>query len=366
VNTLARLSRVSFFVIGAIALLTAAPTGQERPTGQGFSFKTGVDLVNVSVTVTDRSGRFVGGLKREYFVVYEDGKPQEISQFDADRVPVSLGIALDTSGSMIGEKIVAAQAALNRFLVDLLGAQDEVFLYRFDSRPDLVSPWTKDRRAVGQQLGSVKPMGGTAIYDTVAEAIPLAQSGGNKKKALVVISDGNDTSSHTRVPQLQQVIRESEVLVYAIGIDASSSGDYSSHPSSSTSKPSSPSSPPGAQPVPAPFPGAPRPQASAPKPAPPPPPPSPSSSRRTSSSSVDRVNPDALRALTDESGGRTEIIVSPKDLDPATSGIADELSRQYFLGYISPAPKDGKWHTIDVQLRKGGYLVRARKGFIAS
>jgi VWFA-related protein len=364
VNTLARLSRISLFVISAIALLTAAPAGQERPTGQGFSFKTGVDLVNVSVTVTDRSGRFVGGLKREDFVVYEDGKPQEISQFDADRVPVSLGIALDTSGSMIGEKIVAAQAALNRFLVDLLGAQDEVFLYRFDSRPDLVSPWTKDRRAVGQQLGSVKPMGGTAIYDTVAEAIPLAQSGGNKKKALVVISDGNDTSSHTRVAQLQQVIRESEVLVYAIGIDASNSGDYSSHSSSSTSRPSSPSSPPGAQPVPAPFPGAPRPQASAPKPAPPPP--SQSSSHRTSSSSVDRVNPDALRALTDESGGRTEIIVSPKDLDPATSGIADELSRQYFLGYISPAPKDGKWHTIDVQLRKGGYLVRARKGFIAS
>ena len=364
-NTLARLSRISLFVIGAIALLTAAPAGQERPTGQGFSFKTGVDLVNVSVTVTDRTGRFVGGLKREDFVVYEDGKPQEISQFDADRVPVSLGIALDTSGSMIGEKIVAAQAALNRFLVDLLGAQDEVFLYRFDSRPELVSPWTKDRRAVGQQLGSVKPMGGTAIYDTVAEAIPLAQSGGNKKKALVVISDGNDTSSHTRVPQLQQVIRESEVLVYAIGIDASNSGDYSSHSSTSTSKPSSPSSPPPAQPVPAPFPGAPRPQAPAPKPTPPPPPPQ-SSSRRTSSSSVDRVNPDALRALTDESGGRTEIIVSPKDLDPATSGIADELSRQYFLGYISPAPKDGKWHTIEVQLRKGGYLVRARKGFIAS
>ena len=239
-----------------------------------------------------------------------------------------------------------------------------MFLYRFDSRPELVSPWTKDRRAVGQSLGTVKPKGGTAIYDTVAEAIPLAQAGGNKKKALVVISDGNDTSSHTRVPQLQQVIRESEVLVYAIGIDASNSGDYSSH-SSSSSSPSKPSSPPPAQPVPAPFPGAPRPQASAPKPAPPPPPPQ-SSSRRTSSSSVDRVNPDALRALTDDSGGRTEIIVSPSDLDPATAGIADELSRQYFLGYISSAPKDGKWHTIEVQLRKGGYLVRARKGFIAS
>ena len=359
--------RSSIAVLAALALLTAAPAGQERPTGQGFSFKTGVDLVNVSVTVTDHTGRFVTGLKRDDFVVYEDGKPQEIAQFDADRVPVSLGIALDTSGSMIGEKIVAAQAALNRFLVDLLGAQDEVFLYRFDSRPDLISPWTKDRRAVGQALGTVKPNGGTAIYDTVAEAIPLAQAGNNKKKALVVISDGQDTSSHTRVPQLQQVIRESEVLVYAIGIDASDNGNYSSHSSSgsSSSPPSKPSSPPPSLPVPAPFPGAPRPQAPAPKPTPLPPPPQ-SSSRRSGSSSVDRVNPDALRALTDESGGRTEVIVSPRDLDPATSGIADELSRQYFIGYVSPAPKDGKWHTIEVQLRKGSYLIRARKGFIAS
>ena len=144
-NTLARLSRISLFVIGAIALLTAAPAGQERPTGQGFSFKTGVDLINVTVDGHRRTGRFVAGLKRDDFVVYEDGKPQTISQFDAERVPVSLGIALDTSGSMLGEKIVAAQAALNRFLFDLLGPQDEVFLYRFDSRPELVQGWTTDR-----------------------------------------------------------------------------------------------------------------------------------------------------------------------------------------------------------------------------
>ncbi|MFI5178096.1 MAG: VWA domain-containing protein [Vicinamibacterales bacterium] len=344
-----------------VALLASAPAAQERPTGQGFAFKTGVDLVNVSVTVTDANGRFVSGLKKDDFVVFEDGKPQEIAQFDSERVPVSLGLALDTSGSMLGEKIVAAQAALNRFLVDLLGPQDEVFLYRFDSHPDLIQPWTKDRRAAGQALGAVKPMGGTAIYDTVAQAIPLAEHGSNRKKALVVISDGNDTSSHMRVPELQQLIRESEVLVYAIGIDASNSGDYSGHASSSgsTSKPSS-SSP---QPVPAPFPGAAAPpQHSNPKPPPPPP----SSSSHRSSSSVDRVNPDALRAITDDSGGRTEIIVSPRDLDPATAGIADELSRQYFLGYVSAIPKDGRWHTIDVQVRKGHYVVRARKGFIAS
>jgi VWFA-related protein len=367
VNALGRGRTLVCASAAAVAIFVAAPSGQERPTGQGFSFKTGVDLVNVSVTVTDANGRFVSGLKKDDFIVYEDGKPQEVAQFDSERVPVSLGIALDTSGSMLGEKIVAAQAALNRFLFDLLGPQDEVFLYRFDGRPELVQSWTKDRRAVSQALGSVKPMGGTALYDTVSQAIPLAQGGSNKKKALVLISDGNDTSSHMRVPELQQIIRESEVLVYAIGIDASDNGNYSARQSQPSPRPSSPA-PPTSVPVPAPFPGAPV-QPSHPKPAPSPTPaPSSSSSSRhsNSSSSVDRVNPAALRAITDDSGGRTEIIVSPKDLDPTTAGIADELSRQYFLGYASSIPKDGKWHTIEVRLRKGNYLVRARKGFVAS
>ncbi|HYN07059.1 MAG TPA: VWA domain-containing protein [Vicinamibacterales bacterium] len=330
---------------------------QERPAGQGFSFRTGVELVNVTATVTDQSGRFVPGLTANDFVLYEDGKPQEITQFDSERVPVSLGIALDTSGSMLGEKIVAAQAALNRFLVDLLGAQDEVFLYRFDSRPTLVQGWTEDRRALSRALGTVRPNGGTAIYDTVAEAIPLAQTGSRRKKALVVISDGNDTSSRTSVGELQQAIRETEVLIYAIGIDASGGNNYSSPPSS----PAAPG-PPRTLPVPSPFPGKAPPPVQAPAPRPQPPPPS----RSNRSSSVDRVNPDALRAITDDSGGRTEIIVSPRDLDPTTAGIADELSRQYFLGYTSTVPKDGRWHSIELRLKRGNYVVRARKGFVAS
>jgi Ca-activated chloride channel family protein len=348
------MTRVIASLLAASVVLAA--DRQERPTGQGFSFRTGVELVNVTATVTDQSGRFVPGLTANDFVLYEDGKPQEITQFDSERVPVSLGIALDTSGSMLGEKIVAAQAALNRFLVDLLGSNDEVFLYRFDSRPTLVQGWTGDRRGLSRALGSVRPNGGTAIYDTVAEAIPLAQAGSRRKKALVVISDGNDTSSRTGVGELQQAIRETEVLVYAIGIDASGGNGYSAPPASS----SSPATP-RTLPVPSPFPGkAPPPVQAPPRPQPPP---SRSSSR---SSSVDRVNPDALRAITDDSGGRTEIIVSPRDLDPATAGIADELSRQYFLGYTSTAPKDGRWHSIELRLKRGNYVVRARKGFVAS
>ena len=344
-------------VIAAL-LLWIPGTEARQQKGQGFSFRTSVELINVTATVTDSQGRFVPGLKAEDFEVYEDGKLQTISQFDSDRVPVSLGIALDTSGSMAGEKIAAAQSAVNRFLYDLLGEQDEVFLYRFDSRVDLVSGWTDDRRAVGRMLGSIRPNGGTALYDAVAESIPLAQNGTRRKKALLVISDGNDQNSSTSVEAVRQQIRESEVLVYAIGIDASgaSSSSYSSGSSTSGQAGTPPLNPqpsafPGARPIPPPSP---RPSA--------PPPPNPSVRR----GSEGRLNVNALRALTDDSGGRTEIIVSPRDLDPATAGIASELSRQYFLGYSTSSPKDGRWHTIDVRVRRGNHTIRARKGFIGS
>ena len=233
----------------AVAVLGA----QNPPGGQGFSFHTSVDLINVTATVTDADGNFVQGLKQSDFVIKEDGKPQPVTQFEAQRVPVSLGIALDTSGSMFGERIAAAQAALNRFLFDLLGPDDEVFLYRFDSKPELVQRWTSDRAAVSRALGSVHPNGATALYDAVAQAIPLAQAGSRKKKALVILSDGNDTSSHIRIDDLHQLIRESEVLDYAIGIDASGSSTYPARSSGSSSSPTS--SGPTTRAVPQPFPG---------------------------------------------------------------------------------------------------------------
>ena len=125
-----------------------------------------------------------------------------------------------------------------------------MFLYRFDSRPTLVRGWTTDRAGVARDLGTVRPTGGTAMYDAVAEAIPLTDSGTRRKKALVVISDGNDTSSRTAITDLRQLIHQREVVVYAIGIDAD--GAYGSRSSSSSSSA-------GGQtrtvPVPRPFPG---------------------------------------------------------------------------------------------------------------
>jgi VWFA-related protein len=322
-------------------------SAQEPSRGQGgFSFRTAVDLVVLNTTVTDASGHAVTGLRAEDFIVYEDGERQSVSQFEAERVPVSLGLALDTSGSMVGERMSAAKAAVSRFVVDLLSPRDEVFLYRFDSRPTLVQGWTDDRREVVRSLGSIDPTGGTALYEAVAEAVPLAATGTRRKKALVVISDGNDTDSDITVGELRQVIRESEVMVYAIGIEGSGAGS------------SSPRT------LPLPWPGGSGGTIQLPWPRRPPAP----SSRRAPgrAGQQDRVNVEALRMITDDSGGRTEIISSSRDLDRATAGIGSELSQQYFVGYVSTRPQDGRWHRIDLRVRNGSYVVRARKGYVAN
>ena len=104
---------------------------------------------------------------------------------------------------MIGEKIDSARSALDRFLYDLLDPQDEIFLQQFSNDPVLLQGWTTDRRLLSRALGRLTPHGGTAMYDAVADAVPLVQRGQFRKKALVVISDGNDTSSTTRIRDVQ-------------------------------------------------------------------------------------------------------------------------------------------------------------------
>lgn len=351
-------TRNSIALIAAAIATTLATLGaQQPPTDQGetFRFKSGVELINVTATVTDASGRFVPGLRKEDFVVYEDDRAQTITHFSAERVPVSLGVVLDTSGSMAGEKIRAARAALDRFLYDLLDRDDEIFVYRFSEFPTLLQGWTTDRQQLSRVLGRISPNGGTAMYDAVAEALPLAESGKHRKKAIVLISDGNDTSSQTRVSELKQLIRESEVMVYAIGIDGDDETIYQRQP-----QPPIPRQPPPRLPIPFPFPGGRRPpgrlpilQTAAPQ-------------IRIQRGSSDRVNVVALRDITDDSGGRTEIVRDPRDLNPATASIASELSQQYYLGYPASGKKDGRWHTIRVDIKKGAYRVRARRGYVAS
>jgi VWFA-related protein len=352
-------------VAAGILASGGTPRGQQQEQQQpsprdneGFRFRSGVELINVTATVTDASGRFVPNLGQQDFIVEEDGVPQQVTHFSNDRVPVSLGIALDTSGSMAGERIRAAKEALDRFLYDLLASDDEIFLYRFSDQPELLQSWTTDRDRLRRALGGVMARGGTALYDTVADAVPLAHSGTRRKKALLVISDGNDTNSTTSPAELKSLVRESEVLVYAIGIDAP--GETWSGRQRQPRMP---------VPVPFPMPGR-RPPPTWPGY---PPPGYPGGSgtgggggRGQIRIGGERANIYALRELTDDSGGRTEVIRSARDLDPATTSIADELSKQYYLAYPSPQLRDGRWHAIDVSVRNPAYRVRARRGYMAT
>jgi VWFA-related protein len=345
------------FVSAALVAVTVGlPSAQQRQdatqSADGFRFRSGVELINVTASVTDDDGRFVSGLRKDDFSVFEDGELQVVSHFSNERVPVSLGILLDTSGSMTPDKMASARAAIDRFMFDLLGPEDEIFLYRFASVPQLVQDWTTDRRVLSRALGNLHAGGGTAMYDAIAEAVPIAQSGRNRKKALLVISDGNDTGSSVSTGELRQMIRESEVLVYAVGVDGQAQETFGMGGGRSTPR--------VPLPIPFPIPGRRYPM---------PPPVGGGGGGRGgvwTRNSGDRVNAEALRTITDDSGGRTEVVREFRDLDGATARIADELSKQYYLGYASPGKKDGRWHAIKVEVRDRRLKVRARRGYVAS
>ena len=328
----------------AVLCTVAVATVSVAAQSDGFRFRSGVELVNVTATVTDDNGRFVSDLNKEDFTVYDDGVKQEVAYFSNDRVPVSLGILLDTSGSMDGNKMAYARAAINRFVNDLLGPEDEMFFMEFASRPRVTQQWTKDRRLITRAVARTNASGGTAMYDAVTDALPLASAGENRKKALLVISDGNDADSSVSVSEVRYLIRESEVLVYALGVDAAvrSSGGQVTRPPVQIPTPF-PFPIPGRRPV--------LPQISG---------------GIVTRSSGDRVNANALRQMTDDTGGRTEIVRGFDGLDAATARIADELSKQYSLGYANSGEKDGRWHAIRVEVRDRTLTVRARRGYVAS
>jgi len=234
---------------------------------------------------------------------------------------------LDVSSSMTEAQLTTARLAIHHFVFDLLDQQDELLLMEFAGRGRILQQWTRDRESFGRALrqaneepldpiaalqsGGTFPAGnyGTAVYDAVATSLRLAARGANRKKAVLVITDGIDTSSRRTIKQVQDAIRASEVLVYALGVAGSTStfGFFN---------------------------GA--------------------------------VDTSGLRKLTDDTGGRTEVVKGFKDLDKATARLADEFNQQYVIGYAAPS-HDGRWHSIKVEVRKKrGAKVRARTGYVSS
>src|SRR5256885_1269188 len=145
--------RLRFAILAIVAAAVTVVGAQSQE--DAFRFKSGVELVNVTATVSDDNGHFVSGLTKDDFTLFEDGEQQEITNFSNERVPVSLGILLDTSGSMTPDKMSSARSAIDRFIYDLLDKNDELFFMQFASVPDLLQGWTFDRRAISRAVGQV-------------------------------------------------------------------------------------------------------------------------------------------------------------------------------------------------------------------
>ena len=281
--------------------------GQDPARSAPRPFRSRVDLISITVTVRDKDGKLVTDLARDAFQVFEDGDPQEVTQFSRERVPVSLGVLLDTSDSMHGKRIADAKAAVDRFLFELLGPQDEFFIMAFNHKPQILTTWTRDPGVVRHAFDLLKPSGATSIYDAVLAALPLVDRRAEERAALLVLSDGADTASDATLREVDLALRRSDAFVYAIAIDS-----------------------PDPQPI------------------------------------NTRVNASALREFTAESGGRTDIVRSSEDLVTVTADIAQELNSQYVLGYVSSHGADGQYHSIRVRIAGSEYRVRARTGYVAS
>lgn len=287
-----------------LSLAATALIAQEMPRARP-GFRTGVDVVSVTATVLDANGGLVTGLTADDFVVFDDGREQPITQFSSERVPVSLGILLDVSDSMTGRRMDDARAALDQFLGEWLDEEDEAFVGVFNHRPRIVSPWTLKPSQLRGALDGVIPTGGTAIYDAIALALTKFPNRAHQRAAIVVISDGADTASDVDLRTLRASLRRNEAFVYAVAID-------------------------------------------------------PPERKRINTA----VDPAALRAISDDSGGFTEVVHDTSELGPATRRIAEELNNQYLMGYVSPHPDDGNYHSIRVRTKNPDYRVRSRKGYL--
>ncbi len=173
-------------------------------------------IVNVTISVTDPYGRFVTGLGKDHFDVFDDKVKQQIAHFSDDDAPVSLGIIYDVSGSM-KERIARSIRALSRF-IETSHNDDDFFLIGFNDRAKLVQDFTTSGDQVVSHLMFVQPKGSTALYDAAYLAVEKVQQGRHTKKALLIISDGQDNNSRYTYKELRNRIKEADVQIYAIGI----------------------------------------------------------------------------------------------------------------------------------------------------
>lgn len=188
-------------------------TGTQNPTDT-IQLKT--RLVSITVTVGDSLGRFVTGLTKRNFEVFDDGVKQEIAHFSDDDAPITLGIVYDVSGSM--SDLTSRSFQTLRRLFETSHREDEYFIIAFNDRAKLVQDFTTSPSEIMSRVIFVKAKGSTALFDGVYLGLEKARQGRHQKKALLIISDGEENSSRYSGRELRDMLKESDVPVYSIGI----------------------------------------------------------------------------------------------------------------------------------------------------
>ena len=253
--------------------------------------KRDVNLVLVPVSVTDPMQRLVTGLGQENFQVFEGKKAQEIRHFSSEDTPVSVGIVLDSSGSM-KDKMERVREAVRQFC-ETANPRDEFFMITFADEPRLASDFTSVPEEIEKELLFTQPRGRTALLDAIYMALDKMHQAKYGKKALLIISDGGDNHSRYGEHEVKAAVKESDVMIYAVG-----------------------------------------------------------TFDRFVPTEEERLGPALLSSITEPTGGRTFTLQTPNDLPAVAHRIGVELRTQYVIGYRpQDAPHDGKWHKISVKLR---------------
>ncbi|MBZ5594074.1 MAG: VWA domain-containing protein [Acidobacteriia bacterium] len=199
-----------------VSITPRTPVEPNSATQKSASIRLDVKVVQISVTVTDPWDRPVAGLRPNDFRLFEDDVEQKIVYLSGEEAPASVGLIFDASGSM-RDKIETSVAAVDQFFQTSLPG-DEFLLVRFSDKPTLITGFTDDTREISGWLHSIRPKGWTALHDAIYLGIQKMKTARNSRKALLVLSDGGDNNSRYSAPEIRDLVRESDVRIYSIGL----------------------------------------------------------------------------------------------------------------------------------------------------
>ena len=303
----------SLSVIGAQSAKTPDSVPPAQAGRQGPAFRGGIDVVSLNVTVTDgATTRYVTDLQQEDFSVFEDGVKQDVTFFNKTNLPIALALMLDTSASMDTKLKTAQEAAIG--FVRRLRAQDLAEVIDFDSRVNILAPFTGNAAELEQAILKTSAGGSTSLYNAVYIALKdlKKQVARNveeiRRRAIVVLSDGEDTSSLLPYEEVLDLAKRSETAIYSIGLRSSD----------------------------------------------------PIENRGFKEAEFE------LRQLAQETGGRAFFPTQALDLNKIYGEISEELSSQYTVGYTSKnTRRDGAWRRVVVRINGRQLTARTKQGYFA-